>query len=611
MKTETLTLNTGGKAPKRPEVETGENAGIAFSVEEITPEIAERILAGKVRAGMVEDPKAVATYAEIMRAGGWIMNGQPIIFDTEGHLVDGVQRLSAVVKSGVTITTLVARNVRSDTLHTIDQHRRRSYTGVLETRGVRSAGPVMRTMSKLIRIENGALGREAMSISWSRYDRVLEANPEIHKAVEISETHQGSALHSTARPVLAFMAIKAGKERKLREFLRATVEDSTYELNSPARMLSLQMKMARDQDHPFDVDTALALAILAFNDFSAGRSVSKHYVWKPDFGGALLDDKGRPASRKAVKEKAPDNLGLPMVEGYPGLAEGHFDVAAETDEFGGRIAADLIEGKRTDSGDEMVRTLMVTPEMARTWLNRFNRGNRKIQMNHVAMIKRDIQNENWMVNAQPICFHGDPVQAEDDEAARLLNGQHRLMACIQSEMPIEVPIAVNIPEEAFATYDVHAKRAIRRPGPRIDDRVLAAAARLQWKKDGGIPFTTRLSPSATEIKNTIDAHPGLVDCFPRARKMEGLASAGVMTWLIYHVLGEDAELGEAFLNGLETGDLLEKGNPILSLRTAMIGQRGEKSRVDVLGVLLSGWESYKAWKEKKGEKAKSREPSLL
>jgi hypothetical protein len=588
-----------------------DHSGIAFSVEEITPDVAGRILEGRLRPGAAEDPKAVATYAEIMRAGGWIMNGQPIVFDTEGHLVDGVQRLAAVVRSGVTITSLVARNVRADTLHTIDQHRRRSYTGVLESRGIRSAGPVMRTMSKLIRIENGALGREPMNISWSRYDRVLEANPEIHKAVEIAETNQGSALHSTARPVLAFMAIRAGKERKVREFLRATVDDSTYELNSPARMLSLQMKMAREQGHPFDVDTALALGILAFNDFSAGRTVNRHYVWKPDYGGALLDDKGNPSNKKSLREKAPPNLGLPVVSDYPGLEEGHFDVAAETDEFGGRIAHDIIEGRRTDTGEEKVRILMVTPELARKWLSRFNRGNRKIQMNHVAMIKRDIQNENWMVNAQPICFHGDPLKAEDDDEARLLNGQHRLMACIQSELPIEVPIATNIPEEAFATYDIHAKRAIRRPGPRIDDRVLAAAARLQWKTDNGIPFTTRMSPSATEIKDTIDRHPGLVDCFPRARKMESLASAGVMTWLIYHVRQEDDALGDEFLNGLETGDLLEKGNPILSLRTAMIGQRGEKSRVDVLGVLLSGWESFKAWKEKKAAKEENREPSLL
>ncbi|MCE6959246.1 hypothetical protein LAZ40_09295 [Cereibacter sphaeroides] len=608
MQNETLAMK------RNDDTRSGSRSGtIDFTVEEIGPEVAQLILEDKVRPGAVEDKKAISAYAEVMAAGGWIMNGQPIIFDRDGTLVDGFQRLHAIVRSKATIRTLVARNVRADTLHTIDQHRRRSYTGVLEARGIRGAGSIMRTMSKLIRIENGTLGRENMAISWSRYDRVLDANPELHTAVAISEASQGSSIHSTARPVLAFMALKAGKERKLREFLKATVDDSTYELSSPARMLSLQLTLARENKNS-DVDVSLALAILAFNDFCEDKSVSRHYKWKPDFGGVELDDNDKPKDRAQVRKKAPPNLGMPVVEGYPGLAEGHFDFAAEADEFAGRTAEDLIRGIRSDEGREQVRMLTVTPDIARRWLNRFNRSNRKIQANHVEMIKRDILKENWMVNAQPICFTGDPEAAGDDDDARLLNGQHRLMACVQAGIPIEVPIAVNIPEEAFATYDIHAKRTLRKgSGVRVDDRVVAAAARLQWKTDNGIPFETRMSPSATEIKDTIDAHPGMLECFPRARRLDALASAGVMTWFIYHVTSENPDWGNDFLNGLESGDLLEKGNPILSLRNVMIGQRGEKSRVDVLGILESGWTSYKAWREKKAVKDghDTLEPTLL
>ena len=172
---------------------TGEARYPVFSPnEEITPELAAEYL--KKAPNAHEDKKAIATYAQAMRNGAWILNGQPIIFDQEGQLLDGVQRLNACIEAGVPFITMVARNVRADTLHTIDQHRRRSYQGVLESRGVRNPGKVVRTMSKLIRIENGSLGRETMPISWSRYDRVLDANPEIIEACDIAEKARGSKI---------------------------------------------------------------------------------------------------------------------------------------------------------------------------------------------------------------------------------------------------------------------------------------------------------------------------------------------------------------------------------------------------------------------------------
>ena len=212
-----------------------------------------------------------------MKAGGWIMNAMPIIFDTDGRLIDGVSRLEACVISGENFRSVVARNVKSDVLHTIDQHKRRTYTGVLESRGVNYAGSIQRTMTKLIRIENGVLGKDNSKISWSRFDRVLEGNPELLEATSISEGSKGSILHSTPRPVLSFMALKADKREQLRFFLAGLKDIDTYPLGNPARMLANQLKaeqrrekMARENDRQFDgmsIDNVLAIAIMAFNDF--------------------------------------------------------------------------------------------------------------------------------------------------------------------------------------------------------------------------------------------------------------------------------------------------------------------------------------------------------
>jgi len=614
---------------------------VKFKIETITPDVAakyldtstersERLETKKFKKGeprIAGDLKTVSGYAEIMKSGAWILNGMPIIFDPDGKLIDGIARLEACVMSGESFRTVVARNVRSDTLHTIDQHRRRTYTGVLESRGFNFAGSLQRTMTKLIRIENGLLGKDASKISWSRFDQVLEGNPELMEAVSVSEGSRGSLLHSTPRPVLSFMAVKAGKREELREFLAGLRDIDSYRLPCPVRMLANQLKaehrkqqVARENDREhtgMSIDQILAISILAFNDFCIWRKneedgdgnrlgeKQEEYFWTPDFGKA----KRHRANRKKVAELAPENLGLPIVDGYPGLKNGKYDTEEAADDFSGELAETLIKANEEDSGDERIQMRTVTPEKAQEYL-RLNRDNRALSDDHKHSIAKDIIAGSWMLNAQPICFTGDP-DAKDarEKGVRLLNGQHRLHGCIEADMPIEVPIAKNIPEAAFATFDAHTKKMRIRSGTDADDRVLAAAARLQWKEDVGIEiFSTGISPTASEIRSTIEKHPDMATAYPKARAMKIVGSAGIMTYLIYHVRRDRPDLAEDFLEGLKTGENLQARDPILTARTKIVGQRTAKSnqrvrvpRKEVLKTLVNSWRDYKEYRDAMAE----------
>jgi hypothetical protein len=581
----------------------GNNAGISFSIETITPAEARAYLEARPQGydpdlkRPVGETRAIASYAEAMRVGGWIMNGMPVIFDQNGHLVDGEARLEACILADTAFETLVARNVQSDSLHTIDQHRRRSYTGVLEARGVRNAGALQRTMSKLIRIENGILGKQNLPISWSRYDRVFSANPELVEAVALAEEMRGCSLHSTPRPVLVFMALKAGLRREIRAFMAAMSDPEAFDPTNPAVILANQMDTIRNSGGIMDVDSALALAIMAFNDLIDGNPRRKPFFWEPNYGEVKVKN-GVVSNWKLVRETAPENLGLPKIKGYPGLKAGKFDIRGDADDFAGRMADLLKEGVNADTGLERVEMRLVTPELAERWLQQFNTENRKIQRSHVEMIVRDIRDGNWMVNAQPICFTGDPDTAEPGDNVRLLNGQHRLEACKISEIPIEIPIAKHIPEAAFATYDIHAKKTLNTSDSteNTDERVMKAAAKIQWRVDQGFPATYRLTPSASELIRTIRAHPQLSEGFARSRRMKDFASAGVMTYMIYRVTQEHAEVGKAFLDDLETGEGLERGNPVIGARTSAIGQRGKRNRKETLEDLEESWKAYKIYK---------------
>jgi hypothetical protein len=86
-----------------------------------------------------------------MREGGWILNGMPIILSRAGVLLHEVQRLRACIRADAPFLTVLARNIPDEVLHTIDQQRRRSFAGVLETRGISHAPALQSALVELIR----------------------------------------------------------------------------------------------------------------------------------------------------------------------------------------------------------------------------------------------------------------------------------------------------------------------------------------------------------------------------------------------------------------------------------------------------------------------------
>lgn len=550
---------------------------IDFTIETVTPERARGMLID-VRPGAKKLNSAVEIYAQAMAADGWIYNGMPLIFDTTGRLADGVQRLNACIDSKKPFRTAIARNVSIDTLHTIDQQRRRRFQSVLEARGIDNAGSIVRTLSKLIRIENGMVGKRNEPISWVRLDRTLEANPEIIEATVMSHGIK-STLHSTPRPVLIAMALKAKHRNVLRDFLDSLRDPYIYPAEHPGAILGRQLDAINGVGTTIDHDVALGMAILAFNDLLENKN-SKRYQWAPSKN----------------KNEPPFNLGLPQMIGFNGMDDARF--SRESDDFSGRLAASLVSARKKDAseaGNETIKLRTVTPEMARNWIANNNTKNRKIQKNHIKAIARDVEGGNWMVNAQPIAFSGDPFKKSASEPCVLLNGQHRLHACSEANIPIEVFIATNVPKEAFATYDMHAKRNTNRTGAVADERAMEAVMKLIWRHDNGIDLESRETPSATDLKRTYEAHPDVAEHFTEARRMKKTASASIMLFVIYRVRNEEPVMGDCFLQQLHDGLNIIKGNPLGKVRSKLSDEGSQIPRKSKLKYLLSAWEDYKAW----------------
>ncbi len=104
----------------------------------VTPALAEAWLATNV---MNRNPraKAVGRYAGDMKAGRWIRNPQPIIFDMQGRLMDGQHRLLAVILSGMTTWMMIFVGADATARNVIDSGIGRRVDDNMTMHGVTSA----------------------------------------------------------------------------------------------------------------------------------------------------------------------------------------------------------------------------------------------------------------------------------------------------------------------------------------------------------------------------------------------------------------------------------------------------------------------------------------
>lgn len=85
----------------------------------------------------------------------------------------------------------------------------------------------------------------------------------------------------------------------------------------------------------------------------------------------------------------------------------------------------------------------VTPDLAKIMLNTYD-GNRVIRKNWVDQLSKLISDDEFMTTHQGIAF---------DDNGRLIDGQHRLLACIKADKEIKVMITKGLPFEVWYALD--------------------------------------------------------------------------------------------------------------------------------------------------------------
>jgi hypothetical protein len=227
------------------------------------------------------------------------------------------------------------------------------------------------------------------------------------------------------------------------------------------------------------------------------------------------------------------------------------------------------------------KTMLVTPKEAALWLDTKNSHNRPISQSTVDRYAQEMKQKRWVNNAQPIIF-GKPSD-------RLLNGQHRLKAIVQSGVSVECTVTWGVADSAFDTIDDGNKRSLAdvfAVSGEQNPNLLSAGVRFLWVYSTGQIETRdlRRGTIATKpiLEETLRKHPLLRHSTKfysllKARPGGLLISAGMAIGLHYLFALVDEKKADEFFNVLQSGIGLTEGHPILLLRARLIAGQKESS----------------------------------
>lgn len=120
------------------------------------------------------------------------------------------------------------------------------------------------------------------------------------------------------------------------------------------------------------------------------------------------------------------------------------------------------DGTRPAISAEMTE---ITPETARAWMERHRevveaekaahdgtaRDNRPVRYRDVAALARDMRTGKWVLNGESIKI---------SRTGTVIDGQHRLYACMQAEVPFASLVVTGVEPEAQDTIDTGSRRSL-------------------------------------------------------------------------------------------------------------------------------------------------------
>ncbi|MGO1069604.1 hypothetical protein [Lysobacter sp. CA199] len=243
-----------------------------------------------------------------------------------------------------------------------------------------------------------------------------------------------------------------------------------------------------------------------------------------------------------------------------------------------------------DNVQYKIHDVLITPVLASAWLRR-NEANRKLRQRAVTQYARDIQRGAWKPTGETIKF---------STSGRLLDGQHRLAAIVESGVAVRMGVATGLDNSAFDVIDTGRSRTgadvlvIEGVGLRESSTVAAAMPLILNYQRGLIPHSRAQYPNqelieAWSTQATIRRSSQFVAKLPRKVMPISHSKALFLHWAFCQ---RNVDAADEFVERLFTGEHLGKTEPLYHLRQRLLQVRMEGQSLPDTVVLHAG---IKAW----------------
>ena len=240
--------------------------------------------------------------------------------------------------------------------------------------------------------------------------------------------------------------------------------------------------------------------------------------------------------------------------------------------------------------------MIITPAIAKEML-RYNSANRPLHEYKVAQYTRDMENGNWVFNGDPIRFSSDRV---------LLDGQHRLAACIRSKTAFDTNVVGHLPTSVMGTIDRGKSRTVGDLfGIRGEESPLslASAARWLWRILQGPTFiwSAGYVPTQAELDSVLIKYPEL-------RRSVAFTTTGDAKAFLVPTMGRGRpaavhciiqrnypQAADDFFTALMTGENLNKKSPVKVLRdrvTRTALPKAHRPDWEIVYLLVRAWNAF-------------------
>ena len=238
--------------------------------------------------------------------------------------------------------------------------------------------------------------------------------------------------------------------------------------------------------------------------------------------------------------------------------------------------------------------VLMTPPLATEWLERNTIPNRNPRLREVTKYATDMRDGNWASDASdPICR---------DTEGNILDGQHRLMAVIESGTSVWLLVADGVARTTQAVKDTGIVRKyadqVKMQG-RANYTTLAAVARwaVLWERGERI-IVGSVAPTHSEMEAALVAYPELEDAAQfaavAAKQLRIPPSAfGMAHWLLTPI---DKAEAVWFLSRVADGVELTADHPAYAFRRRVQQDREQRRRIRPhvhLALVFLAWNAYR------------------